>query len=117
MSGFANSLRGIQGKAPKPIKKKQSPEPIIEEPKVIEKQVIKEVVKEVEKIIYIKKAEAPLQISNQTNKMEIVRKKIPNTAASCDNFVIVPKRKVLNTLGKHVYLRIRPQASKDVVKL
>ena len=60
-------------------------------------------------ILYKKKV-IENQICSKINKLEIIHKKkvIDNRMDKVNNFSILPTRKVLNSLGKHVYVRLKP---------
>jgi hypothetical protein len=74
------------------------------------KKVVKPVVKVVETPVVIVPKFNNLKISNKLNSFDIIQKRkiIENSINKVSNFSLLPIRKVLSSLGKHVYIRIKP---------
>ncbi len=82
------------------------------EAKKVEKPVVKTVVKEVEKVVY-QKSPLVAEITKKVNNFEIIMiKKPPDLSINSNNMTIIPKRKIFNPLGKHVYIRLRQPPNK-----
>ena len=125
MSQFLNSLRTSNGKPVKDIKKKKTilPSIIVEEiPEYVKKVdppqdvVEKIVIKEVEKIVYVKPVQK-LVISKCTNKIEFIVNKLiaPSKIENSENFILLPKKIPIQSLGKQVYLRFKLAENNKIV--
>ncbi len=92
MDAFQNSLRTSNKKVIKPVTKVSEP-PVIIVPRFNN-----------------------LRISNKLNSFDIIQKKkiIENSINKVNTFSLLPIRKVLSSLGKHVYIRIKPLGREKV---